>query len=220
MLAQKSLQPRKRPVQERSRFTVEQILGAAAQVFAERGYAGTTTNHIAERAGVSIGSLYQYFPSKDAILVALQARHVASASEVLQKMMAEAFAEKTAPEELLHRFVRRIIEMHAEEPALLHVLLFEGPRTRELSEKHHRIEASMSHTVERMLAESGGISDDHARHAAYLLVRVVENMAHEFVAHPPPGMTMEVFVEELVSMLSSYVWGRCAAGLVDTGTSR
>ena len=65
------LEPRKLPVQQRSRATVEEILSAAAQVFEARGYAAGTTNRIAERAGVSIGTLYQYFPSKEAIAVAL-----------------------------------------------------------------------------------------------------------------------------------------------------
>jgi AcrR family transcriptional regulator len=66
---------RRRPVQERSRRTVGRILDAAAHVFAERGYAATT-NQVAEVAGVSIGSLYQYFPDKDALLVALHERHL------------------------------------------------------------------------------------------------------------------------------------------------
>jgi len=212
MPARKSLQPRKRPVQQRSRFTVDQILEAAARVFAERGYAGATTNHIAERAGVSIGSLYQYFPNKDTVLVALQARHMESASEVLRRMMEEALSEKKAPEHLLRRFVRQIVEMHASEPALHHVLLYEGPRTPELSKKLHGIEDSMARAVEQMLAERGGISRLHAKHAAYLVVHVVENMAHEYVIHPPPDMPIDVFVEELVTMLSGYIWGQCAAG--------
>jgi AcrR family transcriptional regulator len=66
---------RRRPVQARSKLTVERILDAAAHVFGERGYAGTT-NEVADRAGVSIGSLYQYFPDKDALLVALHDRHI------------------------------------------------------------------------------------------------------------------------------------------------
>jgi AcrR family transcriptional regulator len=209
--ARKSLKPRKKPVQQRSRFTVDQILEAAARVFAERGYAGATTNHIAKRAGVSIGSLYQYFPNKDTILVALQEQHMESGAEVLQESMQKALEEKKAPEHLLRSFVRQIIEMHASEPALHHALLYEGPRTPELSERAHAIEESMAHAVEQILAGRGGISRRHAKHAAYLVVHVVENMAHEFVIHPPLDMSVEVFVKELVSMLSGYIWGQCAA---------
>jgi AcrR family transcriptional regulator len=62
---------RKRPVQSRSRATVEAVLAAAARILEDQGLSGFNTNAVAERAGVSIGSLYQYFPSKDAILVAL-----------------------------------------------------------------------------------------------------------------------------------------------------
>jgi AcrR family transcriptional regulator len=212
MPARKSLQPRKRPVQERSRFTVDQILEAAARVFAERGYAGTTTNHIAERAGVSIGSLYQYFPNKDTILLALHSRHMDMASEVLHGMMEEAVRDSKSPEELLRRFVKRVIEMHASEPGLHHVLLYEGPRPPELMQKLHAIEEGMAAAVEQILSEHGGISREHAKHAAYLVVHIVETLAHEYVVHPPTDMAIEVFVEELVSMLSGYVWGRCAAG--------
>jgi AcrR family transcriptional regulator len=66
MSAAARLSPRARPSQARSRDTVEALLQAAAQVFECHGYAAGTTNRIAERAGVSIGSLYQYFPNKDA----------------------------------------------------------------------------------------------------------------------------------------------------------
>ncbi|XWN30080.1 MAG: TetR/AcrR family transcriptional regulator [Devosia sp.] len=66
-----SLNLRKRPRQERSRQTCAVILTAAANVIETKGLAALTTNRAAERAGVSIGSLYQYFPDKEAILVAL-----------------------------------------------------------------------------------------------------------------------------------------------------
>ena len=65
---------RRKPSQQRSRVTVTAILDAAAQVFEARGFEAGTTNHVAERAGVSIGSLYEYFPNKDAMVVALVER--------------------------------------------------------------------------------------------------------------------------------------------------
>jgi AcrR family transcriptional regulator len=68
------LKPRKSPTQERSQETVEAIIEAAAHVMEKRGLEGYTTNAIAERAGVSIGSLYQYFPNKDALTMALLER--------------------------------------------------------------------------------------------------------------------------------------------------
>jgi AcrR family transcriptional regulator len=65
---------RKKPRQERSRLMVESLIDAAARVIAERGLADTTTNHIATRAGVSVGSLYQYFATKEALIDALSER--------------------------------------------------------------------------------------------------------------------------------------------------
>lgn len=58
---------RKPPTQERARATVERILLAARRVLARRGFAKFTTNEVANSAGVSIGSLYQYFPNKRAL---------------------------------------------------------------------------------------------------------------------------------------------------------
>lgn len=75
--------PRKRPQQRRSQATVEAMLDAAAGMFCERGFAGASTNTIAARAGVSIGSLYQYFPNKLALLETLRERHVKGLWEVL-----------------------------------------------------------------------------------------------------------------------------------------
>ena len=75
--------PRKRPSRVRAENTVEVILEAAAQVLEVAGLEGYTTNHIAERAGVSIGSLYQYFPNKDAVTVALIERDASTLADAL-----------------------------------------------------------------------------------------------------------------------------------------
>jgi AcrR family transcriptional regulator len=65
---------RTKPQQTRSRQMVDTLVEATARTIAERGFADTTTNHVAQRAGVSIGSLYQYFESKEALVIALQDR--------------------------------------------------------------------------------------------------------------------------------------------------
>ncbi len=67
----RALKPRKTPTQSRSEDTVNVILEGAAHILEAHGLSGYNTNRIAERAGVSIGSLYQYFPSKDAVTIAL-----------------------------------------------------------------------------------------------------------------------------------------------------
>ena len=70
-MADPKLTPRKEPRQQRARATVEAIVIAGEQLTREGGIEAWTTNHVAERAGVSIGSLYQYFPSKESLVVAL-----------------------------------------------------------------------------------------------------------------------------------------------------
>ncbi|WP_425127529.1 TetR/AcrR family transcriptional regulator [Burkholderia gladioli] len=83
------LQPRKNPTQPRAAGTVAAIVEAAAQVLETRGIEGFNTNAVAERAGVSIGSLYQYFPGKDALTVALMQRETQRFVEDMDRAMAE-----------------------------------------------------------------------------------------------------------------------------------
>ena len=85
-----ALAPRKSPRQTRSAATVTAILDATARILVERGYAATSTNAVAERAGVSVGSLYQYFPNKDALIAALHARHGAQMKAVIEGALARA----------------------------------------------------------------------------------------------------------------------------------
>lgn len=92
----KPLTPRKRPSQARSRQTVEWILEGAARVFRREGW-DATTNRIAEAAGVSVGSLYEYFPNKQALVVALAERHLDEAERGLDAALT---ADHTLPERL------------------------------------------------------------------------------------------------------------------------
>ncbi|HLI67516.1 MAG TPA: helix-turn-helix domain-containing protein [Caulobacteraceae bacterium] len=83
---------RRTPQQARSRATVEAIVEAAAQILERRGPEGFTTSDVAERAGVSIGTLYQYFPDKQAILIAAARRELADAPPRRRALLAALIA--------------------------------------------------------------------------------------------------------------------------------
>ena len=107
---------RREPKQERSRQTVEAVLEAVQRVLKRHGAEAVTTNRIAEAAGVSIGSLYQYFPDKHAIFTALHDRHVDDVRLVIEQTMADC---TSAPlEEFTRELVQGLVNVHAEDAAL------------------------------------------------------------------------------------------------------
>ncbi|QUD87426.1 TetR/AcrR family transcriptional regulator [Phenylobacterium montanum] len=107
MTAQAILTPRKTPAQGRSRAMVETIVEAAARVLEEAGAAGFNTNAVAARAGVSVGSLYQYFPGKQALVAELSRR---GAETLLADLAAAVEAAEAAPEGSLREDVRRLAQ--------------------------------------------------------------------------------------------------------------
>jgi AcrR family transcriptional regulator len=111
------LSPRKRPIQARSKATHQAIVEAAAQIIAAKGLAGFNTNAVAERAGVSIGSLYQYFPNKDALMVALI--HRSQQAQLQSVALAAASAPPEAGLEAIIRLVVRAAMRHHHDDSLL-----------------------------------------------------------------------------------------------------
>lgn len=87
--SKKRLNPRKEPNQDRAKDTVENIVGATAHILEKDGFEKISTNRIAEKAGVSIGSLYQYFPTKEAIFSFMMERYVRSQTEMVDKILLE-----------------------------------------------------------------------------------------------------------------------------------
>ena len=107
---ERSRLPRKRPTQERARRTVDAILEAAAEVFDAHGFDGGTTERIVERAGVSVGSLYQYFPNKLAVVRALLERELARAEAARPATLDDP---SRPPRERLRSAVNWHLDVHA-----------------------------------------------------------------------------------------------------------
>ena len=111
---------RKNPIQDRAKFTSDSILEATEIIIANEGYGKATTNHIAERAGVSIGSLYQYFPNKDAIISALIEQAVSKVSNGFRIVLRDA---TELPLELASRLAYRYLLDNLREKKELFYLL-------------------------------------------------------------------------------------------------
>lgn len=114
---------RKEPRQARSRATVESIIQAGARILSDEGWAGFTTNKVADLAGVSIGSLYQYFPDKLSLVDTIRRRHLDDCLAVVRKIRAEGLS----PVELATNLVQDMIAAHSAYPGLHRVLLDEAP---------------------------------------------------------------------------------------------
>lgn len=194
---QKPSQRRRSPRQARSRATVSFVLDAAAQVFADRGYAATT-NEIAARAGVSIGTLYQYFADKDALLVALAERHLDQAQAQLQAALANAPSE---PEQLVRRVIEVVVELNR--PSALHTVLYQAaPRTPELVAVLDRVRDDLSATVAALLT-ADGIGPPVARRRGHALVVSVDAAIHEHVLAANNEEDEQARIDEVVTLATA-----------------
>ena len=196
---------RKRPSQARSQVTVEAILDAAAQVFEARGYAAGTTNRIAQRAGVSIGSLYEYFPNKDAIVVALAERDLERERQEILELLEGS--KRDGLTGLLRRFVETVVAFHARSPALHRILFEEAQHPPETHACVLRFEETLAHALADGL-RSRRLRIDDADLAAHLIVQTAESLAHRFVLRGIHELDQAAFVDEVTRLLARYLGAR------------
>ena len=164
------LQSRKSPAQSRAVETVAAVLEAAARILEERGFAGYTTNAVALRAGVSIGSLYQYFPGKDAVTVALIERETATLLADMATVLAEPGFEAR-----LGRMIRAAVTHQMRRPALAVLLDFEERRL-PLGARNERVADQIHRVLIDTLAEAGLPADGDRATAAQDLLAITRGM--------------------------------------------
>jgi AcrR family transcriptional regulator len=196
---------RRRPSQERSRATVERILGAGRSVLLERGFEGASTNRIAAAAGVGPGTLYQYFPDKAAILD----RVVERAVDDLEARITRAFlGSLRAGDDAVRHHLEALLDALSEEADLLRVLSADGPRTvdRRRVGFARRIDALVAGALIAEHPDSAGVPVDAV---AWMLVRTVEHVTISWVLEQP-DVPREAVITELTAMVGGYLRSRFA----------
>ena len=168
--------PRKLPSQVRSREMFEGILDAAARVFIDLGYAGATTNKIADAAKISVGSLYQYFPSKEALAVELLRRYRAKVLAVVGAQLGRV--EERGLESVIRELVDALLRADGIDPALQRVLIEQVLRTGARAEVLGFEERLEEVVAEQLRAAKTGVAERDLKVAAFLVVRVVLAVVH------------------------------------------
>jgi len=198
-----AVHPRKAPKQQRSRATVEAILIATTQVVTEHGYDKTTTNLIAKRAGVSIGSLYQYFPNKESLVAALCEQHMRAVTDGVIAALERARALPLR--DALEIIIRGLLAHHAEDTELQKILAEHSAALIGLDyckEIDRRIEAAVA---EHLAQRQENLRPANLELGAFMLVHGVEGITHAAVMQRPDALESGALARELVDLVQRYL---------------
>lgn len=194
---------RRVPKQARARERYMKVLASASNLFIEKGYEATTTNEIASRAGISIGSLYQYFNNKESIVEAMMDHYVTSLREVTDRVLSTEVGEFSTPT-AVHLLLQPIIEFHAEHPAFRSLWL-----AAEVSTSLHRSMKKMDrevlrHVEQLLIARAPVLPPERARMVINLLAAVTKGLLST-LGRLKDEAQRDAATAEVERMLSAYL---------------
>jgi AcrR family transcriptional regulator len=198
-MRKRKLSARKTPRQDRSRATVEAVLEATTDILIREGYAKLTTNRIAERAGVNIASLYQYFPGKEAIVAELRRRHGSEQRDAVRQVLAEHTGQL---EPTIRALVSIGVAGHAQAPRLHRVFTEEMPALgyRDVAAVDTQTVAAM-----RRFLQAADVDVWDIDLALWVIATASGAVLHRAAVERPDDLSTGVIAEELVRLLCRYL---------------
>jgi AcrR family transcriptional regulator len=196
------LPERRQPQQLRSRQTVEAILDAVVLLLGKRGAAAVTTNRVAEVAGVSIGSVYQYFPNKRAIFVALHDRHVERMGLLVENALVAQASDSL--EDSLGKLVGALIDAHATDPELYELLLTQVPPG---SDGARQFESRWRGALRLAISShaGGALPMRDLDRTLFVVTHLLQALCHAAVLRRPARLSLAAAKEETLRALLAYL---------------
>jgi AcrR family transcriptional regulator len=208
---------RKQPKQARSTELVASILSAAAQVLEREGASRFTTARVAERAGVSIGSLYQYFPNKAAILFQLQSDEWRQTTKMLQNLLEDA---QKPPLGRLRALVHSFIRSECEEAEMRVALDDAAPLYRDAPEALEGMTEGERVIREFMLKVLPDITEETRVLVGNLIIATLSSAGKRFSESPRTTAEIETYAEAMFDMFYAYLKSFTSKLSVSGSTSR
>jgi AcrR family transcriptional regulator len=206
-MARKPLtKPRKAASQKRSRATIDALVEATARILVKEGFDKASTNRIADVAGVSVGSLYQYFPSKEALVAAVIDRHQQQIMQTVRGELAEVLSQPV--EKAVRKLVAVAVKAHRVDPKLHRVLAEQIPRVGKLEklETFSRENFTLFRTYLEHHRDELGVDDLEL--ASFVCVTSIEALTHNAVLHYPrmhSEKNMEALIDEGARLVTGYL---------------
>jgi AcrR family transcriptional regulator len=198
-------QARKSPRQSRSRTTVEAIKQAARELVAAEGFSSsnTSTTLIAERAGVSIGSLYQYFPTREAIFLALFEDASAQMTAAMKKVLVNILDQPL--EKGVTEVMRRLLTLHREHELVVQKMVAQIPELK-LATQPLSFENMIYHAIRTYVEHHNpGLSSRDLDRRAFLLREIILGCIHRYLNDSPGNVTDRSFVIDLTQIVVHYI---------------
>jgi AcrR family transcriptional regulator len=174
-------EPRKNASQERSRATVDALVEATARILVREGFDKASTNRIAEVAGVSVGSLYQYFPSKEALVAAVIDRHSQEIMRTVRGELADAMNQPV--EKAVRKLVAVAVKAHRVDPRLHRVLAEQIPRVGKLENVETFNREYFARFRNYLETHRDELRVDDLELASFVCVTSIEALTHNAVLH-------------------------------------
>ncbi len=200
------INPRKQASQERSRATVDALIEATARILVREGFDKASTNRIAEEAGVSIGSLYQYYPGKEALVAAVVDRHNRELMQIVRTALAEVAALPV--DKAVRRLVGVAIDAHRADPKLHRVLTEQIPRVG----RAERVGAFNRETFVLLRTYLEAHRDElrplDLELAAFVCATTIEALTHSAVLHRSEELSDEAagkLIDEATHLVAGYL---------------
>ncbi|MEZ4238933.1 MAG: TetR/AcrR family transcriptional regulator [Myxococcota bacterium] len=193
---------RRQPIQQRAQETVEALLEATAQLLVEDGYARLSTNRIARRAGVSVGSLYQYFADKDALVEALTRRVAERSAERIAQGLLGGVEQPLG--ELARSLIRGLVEAKRDEPELARAMAIEVPRQGRL-DVEREVLGRLCGILSVVLRQRSDVRPVNAEMAAFMLVHGVFAVVRDAAAERPELLLGDELADELAELTLRYL---------------
>jgi len=200
--------PRKNASQKRSRATVDALIEATARILVREGFDKASTNHIAEVAGVSVGSLYQYFPSKEALVAAVIDRHNQEIMRTVRGEVAEAMSQPV--EKAMRKLVAAAVKAHRVDPKLHRVVAEQIPRVGKLENVERFNQENYALFRNYLEDHRDELGVDDLELASFVCVTAIEALTHNAVLHHAKALSdeaMQSLIEAGTRLVVGYLKG-------------